>query len=132
MKKLVEKRGISIDEALNIAEKEECAKGSPARRSKKKRRKHPGVRRSQEKKTRIRLISKRGKKLTGRHQCANCEKFTHNPVRYAESNIGPVILCASCKTRLRKQSFPDDFKKIDALDRAQTGGNSFEGNKRSH
>lgn len=77
----------------------------------------------------IRLISKRGMKLPGRHSCTNCSKIVNNPTRYAKSNKGPVILCAPCKSEIRRRSFP--LKKRDALDFAVSGGR-FEGNRRRH
>jgi DNA-directed RNA polymerase subunit RPC12/RpoP len=77
----------------------------------------------------IYLISKRGVTLKGRYACTNCNKTVDNPTRYAESNKGPVILCASCKSKIRLRSFPPE--KRDALDFATTGGR-FEGNRSKH
>lgn len=89
----------------------------------------PKPKKKKKKKKGIRLISKRGMKVSGRHSCTNCNKIIDNPTRYAESNIGPVILCAPCKSKIRLRSFPSE--KRDALDFATTGG-GFEGNRRKH
>lgn len=74
----------------------------------------------------IRLVSKRGTTLTGRHVCTNCEKRVDNPMRYADSNKGSVILCAVCKEQIRQRSFPK--RNRDALNIAYRGG-SFGGGK---
>ena len=77
----------------------------------------------------VKLISKRGTRLVGDHICSNCRIKTSNPTRYAQSNIGEVVLCGRCKPRVRNRSF--ESKKIDALDIATTGG-GFETNRRRH
>lgn len=77
----------------------------------------------------VKLISQRGTKLQGKYSCCSCGANVDNPTRYAESNVGPVVLCASCKSRIRRESFPP--KDYDALDLAETGG-LFEGNRRRH
>ncbi len=81
------------------------------------------------KKTRIILISKRGTRIVGRYACTNCGKEVDNATRYVKSNRGVVVLCASCKAKIRCNSFPQ--KKIDALDYATTGG-GFESNRRRY
>lgn len=85
------------------------------------------------KKNDIKLISKRGTIIQGRHKCSCCSNFINNPTEYKNSSKGTVILCASCKKSVRRNSFPKSYsnKKYDALDFAKTGG-SFEGNKKKH
>jgi hypothetical protein len=77
----------------------------------------------------VKLLSHRGKTLQGSFPCCSCGRVVNNPTRYSQSNVGPVTLCASCKSRIRRESFPQ--KEYDALDLAETGG-FFEGNRRRH
>lgn len=56
-------------------------------------------------KTRIRLISKRGTVVQGRHSCSKCKKLVHTPTKYLESSVGTVLLCAVCKPRIKQASF---------------------------
>lgn len=146
---LSEKDGISFEEALEIvtansikAEQAIKPKKKGKRKTKKKKSNSVSEQDNENNKPRkkskkgkrkkrkaINLISKRGKVLHGRHQCNNCNKIVDNPTRYAESNKGPVILCAICKTHVRKRVFKQEPR--DALDYATTGGR-FEGNRRKH
>ena len=91
--------------------------------------KHNSKNRTVKKTNRIELISKRGTVIKGNHSCSSCYSVVFNPTRYAKSNKGIVILCASCKNKIRSYCFPPE--KTDALDYATTGG-SFEGNRRKH
>lgn len=59
----------------------------------------------------IHLISRRGTKLTGLHACDGCKKTVCNPIRYAQSNRGSVVLCAICKPRVYLRSFPRSYKR---------------------
>jgi hypothetical protein len=77
----------------------------------------------------VTLLSRRGTTLEGNFPCCSCGKVVSNPTRYSQSNVGPVTLCAACKSRIRSESFPQ--KEHDALDLAETGG-FFEGNRRRH
>lgn len=77
----------------------------------------------------IKLVSKRGTIIHGRFKCTNCGNVVDNPMRYSQTNIGVVILCASCKSSIKMNSFPE--KHYDALDLAKTGG-MFEGNRSRH
>lgn len=81
------------------------------------------------KKPKLRLISKRGTTLKGSFACSSCKRQVYNPTRYAESTRGPVILCAECKSRIRSRSFR--AKRPDALDIAFRGG-GFEGARKKH
>jgi hypothetical protein len=75
----------------------------------------------------------RGSKVEGKHECGRCNKAVHNLHRYAKSSIGPVILCASCKTPLIRKAKAklNKITKTDALGYASTGGR-FEGNRSKH
>ncbi len=74
------------------------------------------------------LTSKRGKKVEAYRECAECGRSRMPVWRYAESNLGPVFLCAPCKIEV----FDRSHGHIDALAHADTGGGAFEMNRRKH
>jgi hypothetical protein len=80
------------------------------------------------KRPKLRLISKRGTRIAERRACDRCAKSFAMTWRYAESTRGTVHLCTACKGKVPR---PRSQKKIDALDRAYTGGR-FEGNRSRH
>ena len=76
---------------------------------------------------RIRLISRRGKRISIQRQCSRCSALTSPTWRYAESNVGPVHLCGRCKLQVFEQS----FGKVDAMSRSVSAG-AFESNRSKH
>lgn len=75
----------------------------------------------------LRLVSKRGTRVSGAKVCAGCKEVKYETWLYKESTKGPVHLCAQCKTRY----FDKSFGKKDALDYCSFGG-GFESNRRRH
>ena len=77
--------------------------------------------------SKLRLISKRGTRVSERRNCDLCGKSFSITWRYLESSRGVVYLCLSCKASVPREG----DRKLDALDFAKTGG-IFEGNKKKH
>ena len=82
------------------------------------------------------LVSRTGTVQKGLQVCSNCEANVAGTTRYAKSNQGPVLICASCKQKVlsrsgllvRKKAYKPRGKS-DAMYRATTGGR-FETNRR--
>lgn len=77
--------------------------------------------------TSLRLISKRGTRVTEPTACYECKKKRSPTWFYRESTKGSVHICGTCKSELFNRS----FGAIDALDRSVSGG-VFESNRRRH
>lgn len=75
----------------------------------------------------LRLVSRRGSRVSGAKVCAGCKEVKYETWLYKESTKGSVHLCARCKTRY----FDMSFGKKDALDYCSFGG-GFESNRRRH
>ena len=67
---------------------------------------------------RVRLISKRGTRVTTYGDCDNCGKKSSALWRYAESNRGAVHICGVCKPAVQDFS----YGKVDALEVSHLGG----------
>lgn len=82
---------------------------------------------------RIILISKKGNRLDGEHQCDEC-KMVRKPVyRYSESNVGPVVICNECKIKVFNRSFePAGPKGEDLIGNRIKSGGGWETNRRKH
>ena len=77
--------------------------------------------------TYLRLISRRGTKTEILKRCNNCGIIKQPTWHYVNSTWGEVHLCSKCKPEV----FDRSFGKMDALDKAWSGG-AFETNKRKH
>ena len=73
------------------------------------------------------LTSRRGTRVDDGTPCTSCGRKDMTVWRYRESNYGVVHLCCNCKSKVFERS----FGKVDALDRAVSGG-GIETNRRRH